>query len=150
MNIKLTSGDILKSNCDAITIPVNCVGVMGKGLAKTFALQNLGAEQFYKKLCHDKILKIGYPVIIENSLNKKQYFIFFPTKQHWKNNSQISWILSGLTNLLDQIKNNKNIKSLAIPKLGCGLGQIDWNVLRPQIINIFNSYEIELNVEIYI
>ena len=66
------------------------------------------------------------------SLFNPRYIINFPTKDHWRSNSKLEYIDSGLVALADEIR-NRDIKSIAIPPLGCGLGGLEWTQVRPRI-----------------
>ncbi len=140
--IKIVSGNILKdNNSQAITNPVNCVGVMGAGLALQFKKQYPNNFKEYKLACNLNKVKLGKMFITRLEYNR--YIINFPTKYHWKENSKIEYINTGLENLLFQL-NDLNIKSIAIPKLGCGLGGLDWNDVKQSIIDIFHNTEIDV------
>lgn len=144
------NGDILNSNCQYLVNPVNTVGVMGKGLALSF--KNKFPDNFkkYRKYCKSGEFTVGKLLIISEN-NKK--IVNFPTKLHWKNKSEIKYILEGLTKLKTAIE-KYNIKSIALPKLGCGLGGLDWNIVYSEITKWHNQLDKQiikdLVVEIYI
>lgn len=131
--IELTSGDILKDEADAIVNTVNCVGVMGRGIALQF--KNAWPENFkaYEAACARKELQPGRMFIFETGqLTAPRYIVNFPTKRHWRGNSRIEDIESGLVALASDIK-SRGIRSIAIPPLGAGLGGLDWDDVRPLI-----------------
>lgn len=131
--IELTSGDILKDEADAIVNTVNCVGVMGRGIALQF--KNAWPENFkaYEAACARKELQPGRMFIFETGqLTTPRYIVNFPTKRHWRGNSRIEDIESGLVALASDIK-SRGIRSIAIPPLGAGLGGLDWEDVRPLI-----------------
>jgi len=144
-NIKFRySDDIFNSNCDCIIIPVNIVGVMGAGLAKQCKEKFLGIEYIYKDLCTNEALTIENPVIMENKLTKQpKYICLFPTKIHYKNSSKEKWIINGIKSLIKKLKHS-DIKSIAMPKLGCGLGGLDWNKMKQKIINEIRQTNVEI------
>lgn len=116
--IKMVGGDILESSCQAIANPVNCVGVMGKGLALEFKKKFPRMFADYKDLCSRGEIVVGKPCLLKN---QTPWILLFPTKRHWKEASKIEYILDGL----DYISLNLdswNLKSLALPLLGTGLG----------------------------
>ena len=157
MTIEKVNGDILRCphEEDTILIPVNTVGVMGKGLALHAKLIFPEVYEFYKDLCDEGICKIGevYPVdrkyVLEmDKVSNPQTVICFPTKDHWKNPSDIHFIERGLEDLVKFLYRSPFIERIGIPKLGCGLGGLDWNIVYPliekylsPIDKIFTVYE---------
>lgn len=138
--IKLTQGDLLKEKVDAIVNTVNCVGVMGKGIALQFKKKWPQNFKAYQNACKKKEIKPGkifvYDLGLENE--KPRYIVNFPTKNHWREKSKISYIEEGLNDLKIFIQNN-NIQSIAIPPLGCGNGFLEWKIVRQIIENAFSS-----------
>jgi O-acetyl-ADP-ribose deacetylase (regulator of RNase III) len=138
--IKEIKGDLLKSNVEALTNTVNTVGIMGKGVALQFR-QAFSSEYFkdYQKACKDKKLQIGKVHVFElNTFGNPRYIINFPTKKHWKGKSRIEDIEAGLKDLINVIK-NYNIKSIAMPPLGCGNGGLYWKDVKPLIEKYFEK-----------
>ena len=132
MTIK-KSGDLLKENVQAYVNTVNCVGIMGKGIALQFKLKYPENYKLYKRACDKKEVQIGKMFITEISdMFGAKYIINFPTKKHWKGKSKIEYIEKGLDDLIYQIE-KLNIKSIVIPPLGCGFGGLNWNDVRPLI-----------------
>lgn len=123
-------GDIFKSGAEALVNPVNTKGVMGKGLALKFKEKFPDNFYSYKEQCKQNKLKIG-SIHCVNSDN--QIIFNFPTKDDWRSPSKIEYIELGLKTLRESIKISQ-IKSIAIPALGCGLGGLDWNDVKPLII----------------
>ena len=136
--IKIVHGDLLKQHdVDAIVNTVNCVGIMGKGIALQF--RNKWPENYeqYVVACKDGRVQPGRMLIYDaGGLVKPHYIINFPTKQHWKGNSKLDFIRDGLSDLVTQVR-RLNIRTIAIPPLGCGNGGLDWNVVRPMIEKAF-------------
>ncbi len=129
------TGDIFKEEADAIVNTVNCVGVMGRGIALQF--KKLFPENFkvYEAACKQKEVVPGKMFVYETgSLVGPKYVINFPTKRHWRGASRMEDIESGLQDLAEIIV-KLHIKSIAIPPLGCGLGGLDWNEVRVLIEN---------------
>ncbi|MCR8848156.1 macro domain-containing protein [Rossellomorea sp. SC111] len=128
-------GDLFKqiNRVEAIINTVNCVGVMGKGIALEFKKRYPENFQLYKTKCAKKELTIGNSFVYEipNS-DTTNFIINFPTKKHWRNPSKIEYIEEGLDNLIKLLV-EYNIKSLAMPALGCGNGNLDWNNVKPLI-----------------
>lgn len=142
----IENGNIFNSSCEFLINPVNTVGVMGKGLALQF--KNLFPNNFlkYRQHCLNGNLTIG-KLLITTENNKK--IINFPTKEDWRNPSKLEYIILGLEKLEIAIE-RFNIKSIAFPKIGCGLGGLDWNNVLPEIIKFFERVSDDIVIEIYI
>lgn len=140
MSVITTQGDLLKQqDVDAVVNTVNCVGVMGKGIALQFKKKWPDNFNAYLAACESKIVKPGKMFIYNaGALARPKYIINFPTKKHWKGKSQIEYIQDGLIDLVAQIK-ALNINSIAVPPLGCGNGGLDWKDVKILIINAFNA-----------
>jgi O-acetyl-ADP-ribose deacetylase (regulator of RNase III) len=138
MTIKTMRGDLLKQHdVDAIVNTVNCVGVMGKGIALQF--KNKWPENYkaYEAACKTKKVVTGKMFVFDSGgLVKPNYIINFPTKRHWRGASSIEFIRTGLQDLVDHVRRLR-IRSIAIPPLGCGSGGLDWQVVRPIIEQAF-------------
>lgn len=131
--IEFTSGDILKCEADALVNTVNCVGVMGRGIALQF--KNMYPDNFkaYAAACSREAVQPGRMFVYETGqLTPPRFIVNFPTKRHWRGKSRIEDIDAGLVDLVKVIR-NKGIRSIAIPPLGSGLGGLDWNEVRPRI-----------------
>jgi O-acetyl-ADP-ribose deacetylase (regulator of RNase III) len=131
--IEYASGDILRCEADALVNTVNCVGVMGRGIALLF--KNAFPENFkaYEAACKREAVQPGRMFVFETGqLTPPRFIINFPTKRHWRGKSRIEDIESGLVDLVKVIR-DKGIRSIAIPPLGSGLGGLDWNEVRPRI-----------------
>lgn len=127
------TGDIFKEEVDAIVNTVNCVGVMGRGLALQFKKRFPGNFESYKDACEKNKVVPGEMFVYEiEPFPAPKYIINFPTKRHWRDASRIEDIESGLQDLKIVIA-ALNIKSIAIPPLGCGLGGLDWNKVKQHI-----------------
>jgi O-acetyl-ADP-ribose deacetylase (regulator of RNase III) len=124
--ITYQTGNILHDQADAIINTVNTVGVMGKGLALQFKKAFPDNFKVYKKSCDDKYLVTGQVLSVPlNSMNAPFYIINFPTKAHWKGKSKLEYIEQGLESLKAEVT-RLNLKSIAIPALGSGLGGLPW------------------------
>jgi O-acetyl-ADP-ribose deacetylase (regulator of RNase III) len=145
--IKFLKGDLLKSDAEALVNAVNTVGVMGKGIALQFKNQYPENYKVYKAACNKGELKIGTILIVKDGdLFNQKFIVNFPTKQHWRSPSEISYIQDGLIALKKAIQ-EYDIQSIAIPPLGCGLGGLDWNVVKPMIIEVLQ--DLDVNISIY-
>ncbi len=146
--IKITQGDILKADVEALVNTVNCIGVMGRGIALQFSKAFPENSKVYKSACDKKQLHPGMMLVCElNRFENPRYVINFPTKRHWKGKSRIEDIESGLKALIEEVR-KRNIHSIAIPPLGCGLGGLNWEQVRPLIENAF-EYLPNMNVLLY-
>ena len=146
--LKLTKGDILKADAEALVNTVNCVGVMGRGIALQFRKAFPENFKAYKAACDKKSLQPGHMLVYElNRFENPRYIINFPTKRHWKGKSIIEDIESGLKALVQEI-NKHNIQSIAIPPLGCGLGGLKWEKVKPMIQKTFEKFN-KVNVLLY-
>ncbi|MDR0932082.1 MAG: macro domain-containing protein [Victivallales bacterium] len=146
--IEYKSGDIFDADTEAIVNTVNCVGVMGRGLALQF--KNRFPDNFaaYESLCKRKAVMPGKMFVYEtNDMINHKYIINFPTKRHWRGVSRIEDIESGLIDLVKVIK-DKNITSIAIPPLGSGLGGLDWNLVKSKMDIILRTLS-DVRIDIY-
>jgi O-acetyl-ADP-ribose deacetylase (regulator of RNase III) len=135
--IELTQGNLLKADVEALVNTVNTVGYMGKGIALQFKQAFPGNFAAYARACAHGEVKIGRMFIYETgTLYNPRYIINFPTKAHWRGKSQLAYIEQGLVALIDEVK-QRGIKSIAVPPLGCGLGGLDWAIVRPLIEQAF-------------
>lgn len=135
--IESKTGDILSADAEALVNTVNCVGVMGRGIALQFRKAFPRNYDAYKAVCDRKKLRPGMVLTHElHQLHNPQLIINFPTKRHWKGKSRIEDIASGLEALVEEIRRH-NIRSIAVPPLGCGLGGLDWAEVRPMIEHAF-------------
>lgn len=137
--IKLTTGDILSADAEALVNTVNCVGIMGRGIALQF--KNAFPENYkaYKAACDREEVQPGRMFIVETrSLTGPKYIINFPTKRHWKGKSRMEDVQSGLLALKQEIV-TRGIRSIAIPPLGSGLGGLDWPHVRTRIQEVLSD-----------
>lgn len=141
--INYVSGDIFSSSAEVLVNPVNTVGVMGKGLAKQFKLKYPDTFKKYRQFCLDKKFDTGQLWLSTEGNHK---ILLFPTKKHWRSPSKIEYIEQGLQKFTN-IYSIKNIKSIAFPKLGCGLGDLSW---KNQVKPLMEKYLTPLNIDIYV
>jgi O-acetyl-ADP-ribose deacetylase (regulator of RNase III) len=126
-------GNILAEDVEALVNTVNCVGIMGRGIALQF--KNAFPENFrsYAAACGRSEMHPGRMYVFETGkLTNPRYIINFPTKRHWRGKSRIEDIDSGLASLAKEIR-SLSIRSIAIPPLGSGLGGLNWSRVRPLI-----------------
>lgn len=143
----ITHGNIFESNCQAFVCPVNTFGTMGKGLALEFKKKYPDLFFYYEDICKHRKLYVGQMINWLNSYDSiPQYIICFPTKIHWRNPSDYRYIEGGLK-ALKNIIIQKQLKSIAIPALGCGLGRLDFD----KVIDLIQEELFDLrNIRIYL
>lgn len=135
--IELTRGNLLEAETEAIVNTVNTVGVMGKGIALQFKKAYPENFRIYALACASKELVPGKMLVVENrELSGPRYIINFPTKRHWRGKSKMEDIESGLRALVAEVK-KLQLKSLALPPLGCGNGGLRWSEVLPRIRRAF-------------
>ena len=147
--IKYKSGDILKEETEALVNTVNCVGIMGRGIALQFKKRFPDNFKTYAAACKREEVQPGKMFVFDTGekLINPRYIINFPTKRHWRGASRIADIESGLDALAAEIRRHK-IQSLAIPPLGSGLGGLDWSQVRPLIETALQSLD-DVQVIVY-
>lgn len=132
--IEFKTGDILREDVEALVNTVNCVGIMGRGIALQF--KNDFPENFkaYETACAREEVQPGKMFVFESrTLTNPKFIINFPTKRHWRGKSRMEDIESGLRALVEEIQ-TRGIRSIAIPPLGSGLGGLNWADVRRRIV----------------
>ncbi len=161
--LKLIEGDMFFSRMQTLTISVNTVGVMGKGLASRAKYQFPDAYVVYQDACRRGDIRPGKPYLYKRegsldalladdvpnpiTLNRRTWFLFFPTKRHWRERSRIEDIEKGLQWIVDNYK-QEGIESLALPALGCGLGGLDWAEVGPLMCRYLSQLDIEVHIHL--
>lgn len=142
--MKILIGDILQSKAQTLVNTVNCVGIMGKGIALEF--KNRFPEMFknYMEKCERREVKLGVPYLYKTLFLPQ--IVNFPTKDHWKSVSKICDIERGLQYLVAHYK-EWGVTSLAIPPLGCGNGQLEWKAVGPLIYRFVK--QMGISIEMY-
>ncbi|MEW6551053.1 MAG: macro domain-containing protein [Campylobacterota bacterium] len=142
--INYIQGNLFTSNAKVLVNTVNTVGVMGKGIAADF--KKIYPKMFdeYKKLCDDNSFDIGDLYLYKTS---NKWILNFPTKKHWKNPSTVEYIEKGLKRLLEESA-KLQITDIAMPKLGCGNGGLDWETEVKPVVEKYLK-KAPINVSIY-
>ena len=154
--ITIKTGDIFETDTEAITVPVNTVGVMGKSLALSFKKKHLSSFIDYVKRCRFKelqdkrypLLEVGKPYLtyLGRGLRRNySYALIFPTKKHWKRPSKIEYIKDGFK-YIDKKKILKGIESIAFPMLGAGLGKLDKQLIIKTIFDAIRNWKIDITI----
>jgi len=137
--IELRQGDILKAKADILVNTVNCVGAMGRGIALQFKKAFPEVFKAYEVVCKRGELKPGMVLVHDlNRLEQPHYVVNLPTKKHWRGKSRMEYVESGLKALVAEVR-RRGVTSVAVPPLGCGLGGLNWEFVRPLIERAFEE-----------
>jgi O-acetyl-ADP-ribose deacetylase (regulator of RNase III) len=137
------NGNIFNSSASALVNPVNCVGTAGAGLALAFKRRFPFQTAEYARQCRAGNIRIGRVTVIRRAQDRSM--ICFPTKQHWKDSSNLPDIELGLIALRKAILEN-DFDGVAVPALGCGLGGLDWEDVRPLIFHHLSNLNTPIEV----
>ena len=142
-----TDGSIFGSDCEALVNPVNTYGVCGKGLALKFKNMYPMNYRIYRRAYIEHALLIGKIITCQAG---GKTILNFPTKDHWRYPSRIEYIEKGLKSLRGVIQ-NLELKSVAMPALGCGEGGLDWKEVKDLILLEVKNWEFEFDfyLEVY-
>ncbi|MBY6003287.1 macro domain-containing protein [Salipiger bermudensis] len=133
---------LFDANTQTLVNTVNCVGVMGKGIAKAFKQREPSMFKAYKDVCEKKLLEPGKLWLWRGS---EQWILNFPTKKHWRSPSRFEWIEAGLEKFVETYE-DQGVTDIAFPKLGCGNGNLEWRDVKP----LMESYLSELPIPVFI
>ena len=137
--IEIVRKNLFLAQTDAIVIPVNCVGVMGAGVALQFRKHYPDGFAPYREACFKKELRPG-EIMFHWKQGWAKTVIFFPTKDDWRKPSRIEWIRDGLKDLRKMAGGWGMEKSIAMPALGCGFGGLRWGKVKPLIEQEFTDW----------
>ncbi len=136
------SGTVFNTSAEAIVNTVNCVGVMGAGIALEFMLRYPDMFKDYKEKCENNELVLGN---VDYYKANEGLIINFPTKWHFKYPSKIEWIETGLKNFCETYKKYE-IRSVAFPKLGTSNGGLNWDEVKPLMEKYLGSIDIDVYI----
>jgi O-acetyl-ADP-ribose deacetylase (regulator of RNase III) len=137
--IELTKGDILKAKADVLVNTMNCVGFMGRGIALQFGKAFPEVLKAYESACRRGEIQPGKVQSYDlNRFDQPHYVINVPTKRHWRGKSRMEDVEAGIAALVAEVR-RLGVTSVAVPPLGCGLGGLDWNEVRPRIEQAFET-----------
>jgi len=146
--IRFTQGNLLEADVEALVNTVNTVGIMGKGIALMFKEAFPPNFREYAAACKRGEVRTGRMFVTENpALMGPRWIINFPTKEHWRTRTRIEWIEDGLEDLR-RVVEEKGIRSIAVPPLGCGHGGRSWSEVRPLIEKALGDLP-EVDVVVY-
>lgn len=140
---KALIGDLFESRAQTLVNTVNCVGVMGKGVAEQFKKRFPGMFEDYKRRTDRKSVRLGEPYLYRNSSGIQ--IVNFPTKNYWRSPSRLTDIEHGLDYLSSHVE-EWGITSLAMPPLGCGNGGLEWSEVGPLIYRKLHTLPIDIEV----
>ncbi len=146
--VNLARGNLIEAKTEALVNTVNCVGVMGKGIALQF--KQAFPENFtaYADACKAGEVKLGRVFVVPlDRMAGPRFILNFPTKDHWRQRSRLADIRAGLESLIEEIR-RREIRSVAIPPLGCGNGGLLWEDVRPLIEEAFQQLP-DVEVQLY-
>src|SRR5437588_2421134 len=145
--MRFVQGNLLEAKVEALVNTVNTVGVMGKGIALMFKEAFPSNFRAYEDACERKEIRIGRMYVTENrTFEGPRWIINFPTKKHWRQPSQLKWIVEGLQDLKRVIQEH-DIRSIALPPLGAGNGGLNWPDVRMEVQRILGDLQ---RVEIFV
>jgi len=133
---------LFTSNAQTVVNTVNCVGVMGKGIAAEFKRRHPAMFAEYKRICDEKKLTPGKLWLWQGST---QWILNFPTKKHWRYPSKLEWIEAGLKKFVDEYE-KRGIVEVSFPRLGCGNGGLNWDDVKP----LMETYLRPLPIRVYV
>jgi uncharacterized protein YwgA/O-acetyl-ADP-ribose deacetylase (regulator of RNase III) len=142
--VKILIGDMFESGAQTLVNTVNCVGIMGKGIALEFKKRFPQMFEDYVVRCRHGEVKLGHPYLYKSVV--PPWILNFPTKDHWRSLAKVDDIINGLEYLLDNYK-QWGITSLAVPPLGSGQGQLEWRIVGPILYSYLSKMDIP--VELY-
>ena len=146
--INEADGNLLDADVDALVNTVNTVGVMGKGIALQFRRAYPAMFDDYSRAVRRGEVEVGRMHVWETGLLAGPRFVVnFPTKRHWRGGSKIEWIDAGLRDLVTTIEEYQ-IRSIAVPPLGCGNGGLEWRDVKPRIAAALGSLK-DLDVLVF-
>ncbi len=140
--IRYVRGDLFDSKAQTLVNPVNCRGVMGKGLAKLFKDRWPLMFRQYQEACKKREVRPGSPLLFKD---EDRQILSVPTKDDWKKPSTLEMVEAGLKAIREGYR-DWGITSIAMPALGCGLGGLEWSKVRPLIETYLSDLSIEIEV----
>jgi O-acetyl-ADP-ribose deacetylase (regulator of RNase III) len=141
--ITYVEGDLLQSKARVLVNAVNTVGVMGKGIALRFKQAYPEMFKEYQQWCEQKQLTIGKLWLYKTP---QKWILNFPTKEHWRAKSKMEHIEVGLQKFVATYR-EKGIREIAFPMLGCGNGELDWEI---QIQPLMEKHLSKLPIAVYV
>jgi uncharacterized protein YwgA/O-acetyl-ADP-ribose deacetylase (regulator of RNase III) len=142
--VRVLIGNLFESKAQTLVNTVNCVGVMGKGVALEFKKRFPEMFDDYEKRCQRHEVKLGRPYLFKRLV--PPWVLNFPTKDHWRSVASLEAIVGGLKYLIQHYR-EWGITSMAVPPLGCGQGQLEWRVVGPTLYRYL--FKMDIPIELY-
>lgn len=143
--IKYIKGDIFTAETQTIVNTVNCVGVMGKGIALTYKQKYPDMYKSYRKICDNKLLRPGLLHLWKGDV----WILNFPTKDNWRNASKVSYLEDGLKKFVETYE-DRGIESISFPQLGCANGGLNWeDEVKPLMEKHLANLNIDITIYLY-
>jgi len=137
--IEFRQGNLFKSKADVLVNAVNCVGVMGAGIALQFKLAFPSMFKAYQRACKSSSILPGSVWVWD-----RPPVLCVATKHHWRGVSRIEWIVSGIKEIVNVMEQHPLWNSIAVPLLGCGYGGLDWAVVKPHMVDLLSGIDAEV------
>ena len=141
--LSYVKGNLFESPAHVLVNTVNTVGIMGKGIAKTFKSIYPDMFKTYQKLCEEKKIDIGKLWLYKTN---NKWILHFPTKKHWRSPSKVEFVESGLQNFVNNYA-DLGITNIAFPPLGCGNGELNWE---KQVQPLMEKYLKGLPIDVFV
>lgn len=138
MSVVIKRGDIFDQGADILVNPVNCIGVMGAGLAKKFKSKFPDYYDDYRVKCEQSKIQLGK---IDDYIASDPRIVSFPTKYHYSDDSDIIDICLGLIDLRDYLRLQFRPYTVAVPALGCGLGKLPWDKVKRLMVGALSDID---------
>lgn len=143
--IRFCAGDLFGSGADALVNPVNTAGVMGAGLAEAFARRFPAIVPPYRAACREGRLRVGTVLALEVHAPPARFVVNLPTKRHWAHPAQLADVEAGIGALRQWVA-AAPVRRVAVPALGCGLGGLPWDLVRPALAEGLHGLAAEILV----
>lgn len=141
--MKILIGNMFDSTKQTLVNTVNCVGVMGKGVALEFKKRFPAMYSEYVELCAQNKIHPGEPYLYSDLTGAS--VLLFPTKDHWRSPSRLQYITDGLDWFVKHYQ-ELGITSISFPPLGCGNGGLSWDMVGPVMYHKLKNLPIDIEI----
>jgi len=141
----MPGANITDSDADLLVNTVNCVGVMGKGVALAFKTAFPAIMGPYQAACRTRAIRPGTVSLFPLKQDGARQILWaaFATKLHWRDPSKLEWVQQGLEQLASYARANR-IRSIALPPPGCGNGGLDWRIVEPLVLEALGDFDLRI------
>jgi O-acetyl-ADP-ribose deacetylase (regulator of RNase III) len=136
--------NIVDGTSELLVNTVNCVGVMGKGVALAFKTRFPGIMPAYQQACRSKALRPGTSLILPLPGLPSQAWVAMATKDHWRDPSRLAWVEAALDDLARRAT-ERGVRSIALPPPGCGNGGLDWRIVEPLVLDKLRAFDLTIH-----